>query len=318
MDNYFSNKNLVDLIIKWKVHLLIIAVLAGIISILFSSPFFIKPKFKSFAVVYPVNLGEYSEESETEQMLELLNSGDIRDQVLQKYALEEHYGVDRDYKFYLTAMHAKYADNFSFKKTENEAVRIEVLDTDPQVAYDLVNGVIEAYHMKVRSMHNSKYQEELEVRSRELKRERAYLDSLINEMSRLGERYGLVDVSSQVRGLLGSVHSGSFFSADGEARSPVVRNFGKYGPEFMKITEMLEPMLERYAEVLTKYNDAYRELNKEITYSSMVTSPFVADKKFWPKRSFIVLMSVILTLILALVVIGVIENRSYFQSKKTA
>ena len=81
---------------------------------------------------------------------------------------------------------------------------------------------------------------------------------------------------------------------------------------------MLEPMLERYAEILTKYNDAYRELNKSITYSSVVTNPFVADKKFWPKRSLIVLMSVILTLILALIIIGVVENRSYFQPQKTA
>lgn len=318
MENYFSNKNLVELIIKWRIHLIIIAVLAGIISIVFSSPAFIKPKFKSFAVVYPVNLGEYSEESETEQMLELLNSGDIRDQVIETFKLDAHYKIDPSYKYYLTALHGKYEDNFSFKKTENEAVRIDVLDTDPEMACDLVNGVIEAYHQKVRSMHNAKYKEEVEVRSRELIRERAYLDSLVNHLSYLGEEFGLVDVSAQVEGMFKDSNIRNFYDAGGQVNSSTLRNLGKFGPEFKKTTDMMVPMLARYADVLTKYNDAYRELNKSITYSSVVTYPFVADKKFWPKRSFIVLMSVILTLILALVVIGVVENRAYFQPKKTA
>ena len=38
---------------------------------------------KSTAIVYPVNLSEYSEESYTEQMLEILNSGDIRDDLIE-------------------------------------------------------------------------------------------------------------------------------------------------------------------------------------------------------------------------------------------
>lgn len=315
MENYFSNKNLMDLVAKWKVHLLIIAILAGVIAVIFSSPFFIKPKYKSFAIVYPVNLGEYSEESETEQMLELLNSGDIRDQVIKRYQLDTHYNIAPDYKYYKTALIGKYSDNFSFRKTENEAVKIEVLDTDPQMASDLVNAVIEAYHRKVRQMHNAKYQEELDVRTRELERERAYLDSLINRMSDLGEKYGLIDVTTQAEGMFAGINSGKSYDIHGMAANPVVKNLGKYGPEFMKLSKMLSPMLQRYSEILTKHNDAFRELSKEITYSTMVTKPFPADKKFWPKRSVIVLMSVILTLILALIVIGVIENRAYTESK---
>lgn len=315
MENYFSNKNMMDLVLKWKVHLLIIAVLAGIIAIVFSSPFFIQPKYKSFAIVYPDNLGEYSEESQTEQMLEILNSGDIRDDLIEKFNLDVHYDIDKNYKYYKTAIIGKYSDNFNFRKTENEAVKIEVLDTDPQMASDLVDAVIEAFHAKVRYMHNAKYQEDLEVRERELKREMDYLDSLVNRMSELGEQYGFVDIRSQAEGMFADINSGRFYNSRGSVISPVLKNFGKYGPEFLKISEMMEPMLNRYAEILTKHNNAFRELNKEITYTNIVTNPFPADKKFWPKRSVIVLMSIILTLILALIVIGVIENRSYSESE---
>lgn len=315
MDNYFSNKNLIDMVLKWKVHLLVIAVVAGLIGIVFSSPFFMKPKYKSFAIVYPVNLGEYSEESETEQMLELLNSGDIRDNLVAKFNLDEHYNIDPEYKYYKTSIIGKYSDNFSFRKTENEAVKIEVLDTDPELARDLVNGIIAEFHIKVGEMHNAKYQEELDVRSRELIREKEYIDGLVEQMSEIGEKYGIVDITSQAEGMFSDLNSGRFYNSEGYVSHPLLKNLGKYGPEFLRLSEMLDPMLARYALVLTKHNDAYRELNKEITYSSIVTNPYVADKKFWPKRSVIVLMSIILTLILALIVIGVIENRSYSESE---
>ncbi len=311
MENYFNNKNLLDLVLKWKVHLFIIALIAGIASVVFSSSTFIKPKFKSSAIVYPVNLGEYSEESETEQMLELLNSGDIRDAIIDQFTLDVHYKIDKEYKYYLTAIHGKYADNVSFRKTENEAVRIEVLDTDPVIAAEMVGGIIEAYHSKVRLMHNEKYQEELEVRVKEMKRQKVFIDSLVNRMSELGEEFGIIDVVAQAEGMF----SGGSYAPNGQNMKAFMKNIGKYGPEFLKLGSMLEPFLESYNATYLKYNDAYRELNKEISYSSIVTPPFVADKKFWPKRSVIVLMSVVLTLLLALIVIGVIENRKYSQSR---
>ena len=311
MENYFNNKNLLDLVLKWKVHLFIIALIAGIASVVFSSSTFIKPKFKSSAIVYPVNLGEYSEESETEQMLELLNSGDIRDAIIDQFTLDVHYKIDKEYKYYLTAIHGKYAGNVSFRKTENEAVRIEVLDTDPVIAAEMVGGIIEAYHSKVRLMHNEKYQEELEVRVKEMKRQKVFIDSLVNRMSELGEEFGIIDVVAQAEGMF----SGGSYAPNGQNMKAFMKNIGKYGPEFLKLGSMLEPFLESYNATYLKYNDAYRELNKEISYSSIVTPPFVADKKFWPKRSVIVLMSVVLTLLLALIVIGVIENRKYSQSR---
>ena len=160
-------------------------------------------------------------------------------------------------------------------------------------------------------MHNEKYQEELEVRVKEMKRQKVFIDSLVNRMSELGEEFGIIDVVAQAEGMF----SGGSYAPNGQNMKAFMKNIGKYGPEFLKLGSMLEPFLESYNATYLKYNDAYRELNKEISYSSIVTPPFVADKKFWPKRSVIVLMSVVLTLLLALIVIGVIENRKYSQSR---
>jgi len=313
MNTYMNNKTMVDLVIKWRIHLVIIAVIAGIVSVVFSSPAFIKPKYKSFAVVYPDNLGEYSEESETEQMLEILNSGDIRDQLVAAFKLDEHYNISKDYKYYRTAMLGKYSDNVTFRKTENEAVKIEVMDTDPQMASDMVDSLLVFYDQKVRSLHNKKYKEELDIRMKELERNHWQIDSLELELEELGTTYGVMESIGQSEGI-----STAYFNmlAEGRGNSEAGRQlreaYNKIAAKSPTFSGMLLELEHLYTILgLTQglYNDAYREYNKSITYTNVITHPFASDKKAWPKRSVIVLGSVILTLILALIIIAAIENR---------
>lgn len=314
MNPYLNNKNLLELVAKWKIHLIIIAVIAGVISVLFSSPQFIKPKFKSFSVVYPDNLGEYSEESHTEQMLEILNSQEIRNQVIIEFQLDQHYKISKDYKYYQTAILAKFADNVSFRKTENEAVRIEVLDTDPQTASDMVDSLLSYYDQKVRAIHNRKYKEELDIRTEELKRQRNQIDSLQKRLEILGRDYGVMESAGLAEGLstayFNMLAQGKGNSEAGKPIRDVYYQIAAKSPEFSGIFLEMGNLYDLLGITQGLYNDAYREYHKKITYTNVVSRPFPADKKFWPKRSVIVLGSVLLTLILAIIVIGTIENRN--------
>jgi uncharacterized protein involved in exopolysaccharide biosynthesis len=89
---------------RWKWHLLSIAVVAALLAAVFSGSFFIKPKYKSYALVYPSNIAPYSDESESEQMLQWLQSQDIRDSIIRKFNLAEHYRIDSSYKYYQSTM----------------------------------------------------------------------------------------------------------------------------------------------------------------------------------------------------------------------
>ena len=310
MENYFNNKNLVDLVWKWKIHLIVIAIIAGIVSVVFSSPNFIKPKFKSMAVAYPVNLGVYSEESYTEQMLEILNSGNIRDQVIEEFRLDEHYKIDKNYKYYLTAMIGKYSDNVSFRKTENEAVRIEVLDTDPVVASNMVNSLIHLYNDKVATLHRIKHQEVFDVQNGQLRKGYHDLDSLCSEINSLGEQYGILEFyGEQTAEASRALYKPNV--AKRESAENFLDNMADKGYHYKKLKDQYDGLLKSLVEIEVKQAETRSELDKEITYSQIVTPPFPADKKSSPKRSVIVLMSVFLTLILAIIITGVIENRTY-------
>jgi uncharacterized protein involved in exopolysaccharide biosynthesis len=315
MNPYLNNKSLLDLALKWKYHLGIIALIAGIISLVLSSPVFLKPKYKSTSVIYPVNMGAYSEESYTEQMLEILNSGDIRDKMINAFKLDEHYHISPLYKYYRTALYGKYAEEVSFRKTENEAVRITVLDTDPQIACAMVDSLRKFYDLKVQDLHRIKVAEEYNIRSLEVVRLKNEMDSLAGCIGDLSRKYGVLESTGQSEGLSAAYFQAVANGKDNEKLKTYFTDIATKMPEARGLMIRLEGVADMLTESQTKKDDAYRELTKEITYSVVVTPPFVADKKDWPKRSVIILMSVIFTLIMAMVVIGVIENRNNIKSE---
>src|SRR4051812_47029518 len=95
MDNkFFNSYDLLQLVHRWRKHLLVVGLISLAASVIFTSPAFIKPKYKSFAIVYPSNLIAYSTESATEQMLQLAQSYDIRNKIIRTFNLYQHYDID--------------------------------------------------------------------------------------------------------------------------------------------------------------------------------------------------------------------------------
>lgn len=314
MNPYLNNKTLLELALKWKYHLGVIALIAGIIAMILSSAFFLKPKYKSTSVVYPVNMGVYSKESFTEQMLEILNSGDIRDQMIAAFKLDEHYKISKQYQFYKTAVYGKYAEEVSFRKTENEAVRIQVLDTDPVIACAMVDSIRKFFDKKVQWLHRTKWAEEFNIRTQEVERLKKEMDSITLCLSKLGREYGVLEITGQSEGA-----TLAYFQAVANGKAnPTLKeyyeNVAAKSPEARNLMLRVEGAANEVVKIQGLRNDAYRELTKEITYSVVVTPPYPADKKDWPKRSVIVLMSILFTLMMAMVVIGVIENRNNTKS----
>ncbi|MDD4645875.1 MAG: hypothetical protein PHY99_07800 [Bacteroidales bacterium] len=311
MNPYLNNKTLLELALKWKYHLGVIALISAIIAMALSSSVFLKPKFKSSAVVYPVNLSAYSEESNTEQMLEILNSGDIRDRMIEAFKLDDHYKISPSYKYYKTALYGKFAESVSFRKTENEAIKIQVLDTDPVVACAMVDSLIMFYNKKIQSLHRVKVAEALKITTADLIRLKAEMDSITGCLSKLGKEYGVMEITGQSEGISAAYFQAVANGKNNQALKEYFNNVAEKSPQARSLMLQVEGITTQVTVAQKLKDDSYRELTKEITYAVVVTPPFVADKKDWPKRSIIVLISVIFTLMMAMVVIGVIENRNH-------
>lgn len=312
MEKYFNNTNLINLLLKWRIHLLVILSVAVVLAVIFSSSFFITPKFKSIAVIYPANVSPYSEESETEQMYQILQSQDIMDSVISKFNLPEHYKISTDYKYYKTAIYYEYSQNIKIEKTPYDAVSIEVLDKDPEMACNIVNAIIDFYNQKVRGMHNSKYYEVMDMFKQLLAGKERNIDSLKYALFNLSVQSGLLgyDQSSEeiMRGYLRTVTGGGSANINTAEVKRLKENMEKVGGDIIILTESIRNEARTYADFKVEYEDALRFYQAKLTYCNVITHPFPADKKSFPVRWLIVSMTFILTFFFSIVVILMVEN----------
>jgi len=311
MESNFNNLNIINVLLRWRVHLIVILVIAFIGAALFSSSIFITPKYKSWAVVYPSNISPYSEESETEQMYQILQASYIRDYVIDKFQLDKHYNIDRDYKYFTSALINEYNDNVKISKTTGEAVRIEVLDKSPDTAKLMVDAILEAYNNKIRSLHEEKFGEVVAMWRRAIERKHQDIDSLTTQLETLAQDYGLLDYNIQsqevMKGLLGTVEGAASHINTAEVRKLKQSIIAKGG--LLKITlDNLGHETANLRELTKEYDIAYSNYDRQYTYTNMIEAPFVADKKSYPVRWLIVALTMFTTLFLALVIIGIIEN----------
>ncbi len=108
MEYNFDSRTSLKLLLKWKYPILVIVVVTAGLAAFFSGPRFITPLYKSYAVVYPDNIKPYSKESTTEQMIQVFNSQDIKDSVINKFDLLKHYEIDTSYKYFRTELLRRY------------------------------------------------------------------------------------------------------------------------------------------------------------------------------------------------------------------
>ena len=263
----------------------VVAILA---SVIFSSPLFIKPLFKSTAVVYPYNLSIYSHESSTEQMLEFLNSSDIKFGVIKRFNLLKHYNIDTvAEKNWKNILLEKYDKNVTVGSTEYEAVDVTVYDVSPDTAYKIVNGVLDVLNQKVLGVQKEKSIEVAMIWKKQMDYKKKECDSLQNLSKSLSTEYGLLDYGNQTR----EVTRAYYQSSKNSDVSTAMKNMEEKGMELNAVNQHLNAALANYDELLIKYEDAMKDVNKQLTYSSMVTSPYVSDKKAYPVRWLIVLIS---------------------------
>jgi uncharacterized protein involved in exopolysaccharide biosynthesis len=312
MEKYFNNTNLINLLLKWRIHLLVILVAALVLSVIFSGPFFITPKFKSVAVIYPANVSPYSEESETEQMFQILQSQDITDSVITKFNLTDHYKISKDYKYYKTAIYYEYSQNIKIEKTPYDAVRIDVLDKDPEMAARIAEAIISFYNLKVRNMHNDKYFEVMNMYQNLLAKKERDIDSLKQSLYALSVESGLLgyDQSSEeiMRGYLRTVTTGAAGNINTSEVKRLKENMEKVGGQLILLTESIKNEARAYTAFKVQYEDALRFYDAKLTYCNVITHPFPSDKKAYPVRWLIVAMTIILTFFFSIVVILLVEN----------
>ena len=303
MEKFFRNKNLLQFIWKWKWIYVITTLMAVIASIIFSGPGFIKPKFKSFAIVYPSNLQEYSEESKTEQMLQILQSEQLKLKLIDAFHLYNHYNIYTKYKYAQTAMLSELNDNISISKTSYESIKIEVLDYYPDTAKMMVDSIIEFYNQRVRKIHNIKYKELIDVDTDQIKLLQKKRDSLSSILTEYREKYNIFNPCLQTKEI-----TKSYLEKKNAVSKELYQNLLKHSDPILLTDSLLDNNISLTVQYKNEMAEAISNYTKKISYANIISSPIVADKKSYPIRWIILTLSILGTFLFSFIALVFYES----------
>jgi len=311
--DYFNSANLLRLIFRWKIPLAGVIILSIMLSSFFSSHWFIKPRYKSFAYLYPINLVKYSGELETEQMLQLFESVEIRNKIIKNFPLATHYNIDSMSRQFRSDLYEVFDENIKFSKTEYNSILLEVYDTDPFFAKQLADSIISFFNQTVKEMHKQRIMELADSKLNQMNEKKKLIDSLQICENEIRQKFGIIDYEKQSEHLtegyvklLTETHANTAYIKEIKQK---LENLELKGGEFLALNAALNNARSIYFQAKTDYEQLMQEYNKNISYTQIVSAPFAADKKSSPNRTIIVLISSLSTLLFAIISILIFENR---------
>lgn len=312
METDFTFKNMFLLIKRNIKTFAIVGILAAVLSAVFSAPLFITPKFRSECVVYPVNLHPYGIESRTEQLLQLFESNAIRDSLIKKFDLSNHYDIDTtgpSWRFYL---YNEFNDRVDIGKTRYESVRIEVIDEDPVRARNLIVEMLDQINLLARRLQREKSQEVLTIAKRSMQFEKHKMDSIEHRLNELRQEAGLLEYDVQTeeltKGYVRAMSSPNASAKDKAELKEMLDRLGSKGGEFRALTHLGNLSRNHYNNLVLNYDNLMNDMTKELTYTNVIVHPEVADKKIYPIRWLIVLIATASALLFAFLVISLKES----------
>jgi uncharacterized protein involved in exopolysaccharide biosynthesis len=321
----FASINLLHIIAKYKKHLIVITLVSAILAAIFSGPSFITPLYKSTVVLYPTasnsiskailsekgsdkDILEFGEDEQTEQLLQILNSNKIRDRIIEKYDLMEHYEIRPDEKYRLTKLFKTYEDNFIFKRTEYMAVKITVFDKEPQLAADMANDVARLLDSTINQMQKMVAREAFKIVEAEYLQKKEEIKAKEDSLTKLRE-YGVHDYESQAemfnRQLAIEMAKGN--SAGVKRLEKKLEILAKYGGAYVSLRDALEYDKKQLSELKAKYEEAKVDAEDNLPHTFIVSDAYKAEKKSYPIRWLIVLVASLSVFFLSVIILGLID-----------
>lgn len=303
----FSSVDLLIYIWSKKWILIIVSFLAAVSSIIISLQ--ITDKYKSTVIMFPTTgasisksllsanyMGRqdaygFGEEEQAEQLLQVLNSEQIRGRIIQKYNLMEHYGIDPSEKYPYTQLANEYSDNIKFQRTDLMSVEISVMDTDPQVAADIANDISALIDTVFNSMKQERAAAAFEIVKREYFEAEQSARSLEDSLQQVGKAISVALARS-----------------GGSSMAQISQALSINGGTFLTLINHLDHETERLADMRQRFQEARVELSQELPHKFIVDQAYPSEKKAYPKRSIIVMVSTAAAFLFTLILLIIIDS----------
>ena len=300
-DRVFDSSNLIVYLYEWRKPLIIVTLVAMVLAVIFSGPFFIEPKYKSTVTIFPTttnslskallpqqfasrgqDIMEFGAEEEAEQLLQILNSDEIRDRVIEKYNLKKHYDIDSSSKYVRTELYETYDDNISFDRTEFMSVEINVLDTDPDTAAAIANDIVIFLDEAKNRIQKERASQGLSIIQGEYDALKYEVESLEDSLTKLRFK-GVHDYEAQSAAyseqyafeISQNAKGASSWQALGIKAE--LDTLAKYGGAYVAVRDELSYLRAQLVEMKTRLDQAKVDVNQSLPASFRVNLAYPAE-----------------------------------------
>jgi uncharacterized protein involved in exopolysaccharide biosynthesis len=201
-------------------------------------------------------------------------------------------------KYINTDLTKTYLENINFKRNNNGAVLITVLDKSPDTAALIANEIALLFDNTKNAMIHERALTDFKIKKEKLDKITAQMQTLRDTMSKLSS-LGVV-TNDAYRALT----EGYVNSKDSEAKKSFKTKMNmteKYGSLLKSFQVKVEFLSERLATMETSYEQAESDATSYLSHKFIVEKAYPAEKKAYPIRWLIVVLSTFSSVLLAIV-----------------
>ncbi len=324
MENTESKKshslNIIVLIIRWWKVLLIIGIISALLSAGISM--LVTPRFKSSVILMPtasnalsqmvmlsnnnerLDATQFGDDVKIDQMLQILNSREMKKHLIETFNLAVHYNIDTNSKYGKTNLYKAVGGSCQFSRTDFLGVQISVIDEDPQFAADMANEIADYYDVLKRQIIKQRTEEGFAIVEKEMDKMEETIALLVDSMSVIMS-HGIYDYESQSERLMQQyakdIASGNVAAA--KRIKDELAILEQWGPVYMSVRDRILFLKEGQMYLQQKLQAMRADADYALPQKFIVESAIASDKKEYPKRMTIVIMTTICALALALLLI---------------
>ena len=262
----------------------------------------------------------YGEEEEAERVIQILSAHEIREYIIEKYDLWDHYDIRPESPKAKTKMYKKFNENISFRRTEYNSVEISVLDTKPERAAGMANDML----FMLDSLKNRIQQERA---AEGLRVVQAKYDEMGQRLQLIGDSLssirakGVNDYESQSEVLNKelAVALAKNNRAGAQAIQAQLDTLSKYGSTYLALSGQLELLTEQQILLERKLEEVKADAESSIKQIMTIDYGYPADSKTYPKRSLIAIGASFFSFVLSVFFLIFLQNyRGYKDQLKKA
>ena len=274
-------------------------------AIAFGLSYLITPLYLSTAIIFPaasssVSFSEqrntkassmdFGEEEQAEQLVQILQSAQIKDLIVEKFDLMKHYNISENDGYKYDKLNTAYEGHFSFERTRFGSIKIDVLDRDPKLAAKMANEIVSLIDTVKNNIIRKRTLPAFDITKRKKEQLENEINALLNKMDSLA-KLGVVSIDVRSR----------LFQALVDSENPQEKKLLQKKIEINSLLGSTFDGLERKRnEKITKLEDfkvAYEQAESDaatdFSHKFVVQRATVADKKDQPKRLIITMIAAI-------------------------